>query len=177
MTLQPIAAALQRAQSVLDRRPQAGLHDDPPATSRWESGARVVTRHNNGTAITSDLSVEFGGSGEHVSPGWLFRAGLAACSATSIVMAAATEGIELSALEVRADSRTDARGVLGMSGADGAAVYAGPCDMRLTVRISAKGIDGKRLRAVVERGLRQSPVPNAVQHATSLDLQLDLHAE
>ena len=52
-------------------------------------------------------------------------------------MAAAAEGIELAALEVRASSRSDARGLLGMAEADGAPVSAGPRDVQLHVRIAA----------------------------------------
>jgi uncharacterized OsmC-like protein len=58
---------------------------------------------------------EVGGSGDQVTPGWLFRAGLASCAATRIAMAAAAEGIELATLEVRASSRSDTRGLLGMT--------------------------------------------------------------
>jgi hypothetical protein len=50
MTLQRIAAALQRVESILNRRPAAGLHVDEPAVARWEGGTRVVSRHRNGAS-------------------------------------------------------------------------------------------------------------------------------
>lgn len=42
-TLQTIATAVQRVQAAFKRRPEAGLHDDPPALSQWQGGTRVVT--------------------------------------------------------------------------------------------------------------------------------------
>ena len=177
MRTQEIAAAMQRVEAVLLRRPEAGLHDDAPAAARWTHGTRVVTSHANGMQMPTDMPTELGGSGGQVTPGWLFRAGLASCAATSIAMAAAAAGIELSALEVRASSRSDTRGFLGLpDDATGAAVYAGPGDMQLQVRIAASGMAPERLRTLVEDGLRRSPVPNAVSNTTALAVHIDVDA-
>lgn len=67
----------------------------------------------------------------------LFRAGIASCLATCIAMRAAQAGIELSALEVRASSRSDLRGLFGMKEATGEVVAAGPRGVQLVVRIAA----------------------------------------
>ncbi len=120
---------------------------------------------------------ELGGTGDQVTPGWLFRAGLASCAATSIAMTAAAEGIELTTLEVRASSRSDTRGLLGMTDADGAPVYAGPSDVRMHVRIFAPDAPPERLRALVEKACRCSPIPAAVVNAVPLDLRVDVAAE
>lgn len=173
MNLNEVATAMQRAQTVLQRRPDMGLHDDAPAAARWQGGTRVVSHHANGTRVPTDMPAELGGSGDHVTPGWMFRAGLAACFATTIAMAAAAEGIELDALEVDANSRSDTRGLLGMADADGAPVYAGPQDVRLSVRIAANNASPERLRELVERCRRCSPIPNAVQDAVALGLRID----
>ena len=77
----------------------------------------MVIRNTVGSDIAKDMPVELGGSGDQVTPGWLFRAGVASCAATSITLAARGEGIELTALEVEVGSRSNARGLLGMSGA------------------------------------------------------------
>ena len=126
MTMQTIAAAMQRVESVFQRRPEAGLADDTPATAHWESGTRVVSRHPNGTQVVTDMPSEIGGSGDQVTPGWLLRAALASCAATRIAMAAAAAGVELTTLDVAASSRSDARGLLGMVNADGQPVPAEP---------------------------------------------------
>ena len=174
MTLQNIATALERVQSVLRRRPDLGLHDDTPATATWESGLCVVSSNPNGTRIVSDLPPELGGGGREVTPGWLFRAGVASCAATSIAMAAAARGIELTVLDVRVTSRSDARGLFGMTDTDGEVVCAGPTDMHMNVRIAARGAAPDGLRAVVEEGYRCSPIPCAVQKAVPVALQIEV---
>jgi uncharacterized OsmC-like protein len=170
----PVAIALRRVEAVLQRRPEMGLHDDAPATARWQHGTRVVASHANGAQVPTDMPTELGGSGDQVSPGWLFRAGVASCAATSIAMAAAREGIALTALEVKVGSRTDARGMFGMTGADGVRVSAAPGDLQLRVRIGASDASEARLRELVEAGVRCSPIPSAVQHAVPIALQVEI---
>lgn len=171
-SLQTIATAVQRVQGGLKRRPETAVHDDSPATARWQSGARVVTSHPDGVQVVTDMPAELGGSGDQVTPGWLFRAGLASCATTSIVLAAAAEGIALAALDVTVGSRSDARGLLRMPDEAGQPVDAGPADLHLQVRIDAPGVAPDRLRALVEGALRCSPVPSLVQQATPLALRL-----
>ena len=176
-TTQEIAAALNRAAEVFRRRPEAGLHDDAAAAARWEGGLRVVASHANGTQVPSDMPASLGGGGGEVTPGWLFRAGLASCSAASIAMTAAAEGIELAALEVHANSKSDARALIGVAQGDGSPVYAGPCDVRLSVRNSARGVSPERLRTLAEEGLRRSTVFNVLPNATPATVDIDVGAE
>jgi uncharacterized OsmC-like protein len=173
MTTQRIAAALQRVETALRRRPEAGLHDDAPATARWEGGTRVVSSHANGSRLSTDMPSELGGSGDHVTPGWLFRAGLASCFATRVAMGAAAQGIELSILEVHARSRSDTRGLLGILDPGGEPVFAGPGDVQLHVRISASGISPERLRELVDQSRRCSPIPAAVETGVPLAVTVD----
>jgi len=167
-----LIAALRRAEDFFRRRPELGLHDDAPATARLEFGTRIATSHPNGTTISSDMPTELGGTGDRITPGWLSRAGLAACATTTIAMAAAAQEIELSALEVRVDSRTDTRGLLGMEDAGGERVSASPRDFVLSVTIAARGVAAERLRSVVDEGLRRSPVSTALQNSIVADLRI-----
>jgi uncharacterized OsmC-like protein len=176
MTTGNVCATLRRAAQALEHRPDMGLHDDAPATARWDGDVRVATSHANGTTIHSDMPRELGGAGERITPGWLFRAGLAACATTSIAMTAAAQGIALSMLEIQVRSRSDTRGLLGMHDGDGKPVYAGPQGLTLDVRIAAPGIDAERLRKLVDDGCRCSPVPNAVQHALPMPIHVDVVA-
>jgi uncharacterized OsmC-like protein len=170
-----IAAALKRVEKVLLRSPKTGLHADAPATARWDGGTKVISSHANGTQFASDLPTEMGGEGSAVTPGWLLRAGLASCVATRIAMAAATEGIELSALEIVASSRSDVRGLLEMADTNGERVTAGPSDVQLHVRIAAAdGTTAERLRLLVERSNRCSPVSCAVQDVTPIELRIEV---
>ena len=173
MSLQTVAAALERVRTVLTRRPDLALHEDAPATARWQGGMRNVVSHTNGIAVETDMAQEIGGTGDRVSPGWLFRAGVASCAVTTIAMRAAAEGVALTTLEAHVESRTDMRGMLGMPGPDGAPVGAAPCEMHLRVRIAAEGLGADELEALVGRGCRCSPVPSAVATPTPLTIHVD----
>jgi uncharacterized OsmC-like protein len=174
MSAQYVADAMQRAEVVLRRRPDMGMHDDAPATASWRGSTRIVTRHANGIEVQTDMPSELGGTGDQVTPGWLMRAGLAACTATRIAMGAAAAGIELTTLELRATSRSDTRGLLGMPDTDGGAVCAGPQDVQLHVTIAAQGVSAERLRALVEESHRCSPVPCAMENTTPVGLHIEV---
>lgn len=174
MTQPHIKGPLKRVQAVMERRPATGWHEDGPATARWAGGMRVVASHANGTEVPSDMPSELGGTGDLITPGWLFRAGLAACATTSIAMAAAAEGLELSSLEVKVTSWSDTRGLLGMTEPNGQPVFAGPGDVQLTVRIAANGAPQDRLRALVQAAVARSPIPSALQAAIPLALRIDI---
>lgn len=171
-----VAEAVARARAVLEQRPGAGLHADSPATARWQGGLAVRASHASGFAVETDMPAELGGSGAGVTPGWLFRAGLANCAATAIALTAAAEGIELEALEVTAESRSDARGLLGMTGSDGAPVSAGSQDLHLFVRIAAGGVAPERLTALVERCQGLAPIGVAVREGRAISLSVAVGA-
>jgi len=176
MAAQEIAAAMLRVETVLRRRPEAGVHEDAPAVASWQGGTRVLSRHANGAALPTDMPGELGGSGDQVTPGWLFRAGLASCLATCIAMRAAASGIELESLVVIAASRSDTRGLLGMADASGDPVCAAPIEVELSARISAPGTSPDRLRELVEESHRCSPVPTALRNAVPVTLRIELGA-
>lgn len=173
MATEDIAAAVLRVQTVLQRRPQTGLHDDAPATAHWQGGLRVVSSHANGTEVASDMPTELGGSGDTVSPGWLFRAGLAACLATCIAIQAAARGITLTELEVRATSRSDLRGLFGMRDSAGGTVGAGPLAAGLAVRIVAPGAAREELDRLVEQSYLWSPISAAVRDGVPVNLTIE----
>jgi uncharacterized OsmC-like protein len=169
-----VAMAMQRAEQVFRRKPAMGLHDDAPVTVRWERGTRMVASHASGAQMQTDMPVELGGTGDQITPGWLFRAGVASCAATTIAMHAAASGIELAHLEVRITSRSDTRGLLGLEGDDGQVVYPGPHDLRMHVRIAAHGVAPEALRALVERSRGCAPMGAAVENAVPMALDIDV---
>ena len=177
MAAQDIAAARQRVEAVLRRRPETGVDDDAPATAQWAGGTRVISSHGNGTQIATDMPAALGGSGDRITPGWLMRAGLASCTATCIAMDAAAQGIELQTLEVRASSRSDLRGQLGLPDADGSAVPAAPFDVQMRVRIAALGVAAESLRALVQTSYRNSPIACAIVNALPVALHIEANAE
>lgn len=175
MAVEELASALERVVTVLHRRPDLGLHDDAPATVTWNGGLRLTAQHANGKHMLTDMPQELGGTGDQVSPGWLLRAGLASCTATCIAMLAAREGIELTQLELRASSRSDTRGILGIKDAHGEAISAGPRDMELQVRIGAMNAPSEQLRDLVQRAFACSPVPCAI--AQPIEIALNIEAQ
>jgi len=176
MTRQRIAVALRRLQSILKRRPSAGAALDAAALSSWQGAGRIVTRHAGGTQMLTDLPRALGGAGEAVTPGWLLRAGLAACLASSIVLVAALEDIELTLLEVEATSRSDVRGLFGMCDAAGRVIGPGPLTLSVTVRIGARHASPARLRALVEQSRRCSPVAAALAEPVAIEMRVETRA-
>ncbi len=174
MSIQDIASAIRRVESVLGRRPEAGLHGDAPACASWDGGTRVVTRAADGTQVVTDMPAELGGAGGQFTPGWLLRAALASCATTRIAMAAATEGTVLDVLEARAVSSSDTRGLLGIADAGGQPVPAGPRTLELHIRIAAAGVPPQRLRALVEGSRVCAPVTCAMETPVPVALHLDV---
>ena len=170
-----IQAALQRVESVLTRRPDKGLHTDTPARARWEHDLVVRSHHPGGSSVLTDMPPELGGGGREVTPGWLMRAGLAACTVTCVVFAAAAEGIELQSVEASAESESDARGILGMREADATPVPSAPRALDLKVRVAARGVSPARLERLVETARLRSAVLCAL--ADGVQVRLSVQAE
>lgn len=174
MTVEEIAASMERVSSALMRKPHAGLKDDAPATVRWAGGLRTVARSESGAEVATDLPVAIGGDDSAPPPGWLLRTALASCAVTRIAMEAATRGITLSTLEADATSRSDLRGLLGVPAPDGSAVSAGPLAMDLHVHISAPGVDADTLRALVAATPGVSPVTSAIEQPLAVGLHIEV---
>jgi len=167
-----IAAAFDRTERLLHRRPSAGVHDDAPAVARWIGDARTYASDGCGHGLATDLPHALGGDANGPSPGWLLRAGLASCLATCIATLAAREGVELAALEVEARSRSDVRGMFAMDDG-GVTVDPGPSQLELVVRIAAPGLSPDAVRQLVERANAISPVSAALQLARPVSLRIE----
>ena len=167
-----IAEAMQRAVNVFQRRPEMGLHDDAAGRAVWRGGTRVSNLHDSGLQMDTDMPKELGGSGDCVSPGWLFRAGIAACSTTVIAMIAASQGITLDHLEIVVSSQSDTRGVLGMQDSAGELINPGPQAIGMQVSIRAAGVDAAVLQRLVEEGLQRSPMQSALLRHPPLSVQV-----
>jgi uncharacterized OsmC-like protein len=168
MGMQAVADALARLEKVLRRKPEAGLSADAPARARWtgpDNALRVACRHPAGHEVLTDMPAELGGNGDQPTPGWLYRAGMAACATTSIAMLAAAEGVMLARLEVEATSVSDARGLVELHDERGVAASPAPLDQALRVRIAADGATPAQLQSLVQRALQRSPIPRAAMAA------------
>ncbi len=154
--MENIRTVAERAAQHLTENPDAGAEVDSPATATLEKGLRFRIEGPKGE-IATDMAQSVGGAASAPSPGWLMRAALASCDASLIAIEAARDRVELTTLEVVVESDSDSRGLLGV--ADD--VPAGPLAVR--TRISVAGADEERLREIVARALRRSPVKDALE--------------
>jgi uncharacterized OsmC-like protein len=89
-------------------------------------------------------------------------------------MAAAVEGIDLTSVEVQANSRSDLRGLMGMKAASGATPSPAPSDVQLHVRICAPQVSHERLQALVAHSQACSPVQIAATQALPIEVSVEV---
>jgi uncharacterized OsmC-like protein len=161
--MEAIRNAMKTASDYLAENPDAATGIDAAATAVLEDGLRFRVDGPNG-AITTDMSKSVGGGASAPTPGWLMRAALAACDASTVAMEAARDGIELSDLSVSVESDTDFRGVLGVDGA----AHPGPLEVRTRIELAAPDATEEQLREIVRRAEERSPVRDALTREVSL---------
>ena len=163
-----IREAILNVRTALASKADAGPAPDRPAVAAMEDGLRCRAEGGDGWAIVTDMPTPVGGGGSAPTPGWLIRAALASCAATTIAMRAAELDITLTRLEVTAESETDMRGLLAV----GNGVQPGPAAARLRVELEAEGTDRKRLEELVEWADSHSPVGDCVRRAVPFELEI-----
>lgn len=163
-----IRAAIEKAVRYLSENPDEARYTDSVARATLDDSLRVGVDGPDGERIVTDLPRGVGGLAEHPTPGWLFRAAVASCVASTVAMEAAREGIDLESLDVEVDSASDDRGILGMD----PDVSPGPSSMSIRVTVAAAGVDPERLREVVAAGAGRCPVCDATKRA--VDVTVDI---
>jgi uncharacterized OsmC-like protein len=161
--------ALERAQRIFLERPAAARKAGATATAAWRNGLLCeITGPGSENAVT-DMPEPMGGSGSGPSPGWLLRAGMASCAATSIAMRAAMLGIELKQLEVSVNNESDARGIVGIPNAPTAFD-----NMRMSIKIGANGVEEYRLRELATWAEAHSPVSCTLRDSPRVSLDISV---
>jgi uncharacterized OsmC-like protein len=163
-----IRAAIAGASEWLRQHPAEARYTDSTATARLESGLRITVSGPSGESIATDMPAAVGGAGSAASPGWLYRAALAACVLSLATMRAAQLGITAFRCEVDVDSESDDRGILGVD----PEVPAGPLSIRVGVRLSADAADGEQLEGVARWAIDHCPVAEAAGRAVPLRLEV-----
>lgn len=161
-----IGQAIDKAIHYLSNHPDEARYTDSYARATLGQGLRVEVVGASGERIVTDMPGGVGGRGQEPSPGWLSRAAVASCVASTVAMEAAREGVTLSSLEVEVDSESDDRGILGMD----ETVPAGPLSMR--IRIRAAGESKERLPELVERGAWRCPSLDATSRAVGVSVEI-----
>jgi uncharacterized OsmC-like protein len=175
MGQQEIKQALDGAIEYLTNNRQDAKYTDSPATARLKSPDALAV-HVTGpesARLDTDMPTSVGGGNGAPSPGWFLRAAEASCVATMIGMRAAQLSIPLQDVEVVVDSESDDYGILGL--ADD--VPAGPVSTRISVRITAKEVNGNPtsssdLQDLVEWAVAHCPVVDAVRRSVPVSLEV-----
>lgn len=147
----------------LEANPADGEGDDAGVRAVRSGPLSFVAVDENGHQVTSDMSESVGGSAAAMSPGTLLRGALACCTATSVAILAATDGIELTRLEVEVQSRSDDRGVFGLGG-----VPPEPLHVRVIFRLESPTASDEQLRELADEAERRSPVAQALRRGVAV---------
>lgn len=164
-----IGESIEKAVEYLTENPDAARYTDSVARATLGDSLRVVVEGPDGERLETDMTRGIGGLGEHPSPGWLFRAAIASCVASTIGMEAARAGVELTSLHVEVDSQSDDRGILGLH----PDAPAGPISAGVRVQGSADGVDHEQLVEILERGASRCPVCDATKRAVEVVVDID----
>lgn len=165
-----IRAAIEEAVGYLSEHPDEARYTDSVARASLGDSLRVDVEGPDGERIVADMPRGVGGLAEHPTPGWLFRAAVASCVASTVAMEAAREGIELTALDVEVDSESDDRGILGMD----PDVSAGPSSMRIQITAAAQAVDPERLREIIAIGAARCPVCDATKRPVDVNVEIGI---
>jgi uncharacterized OsmC-like protein len=161
--MESIRSAIEKASGYLRENPDAATGTDAAATAVHEDGLRFRVEGPKGHVI-SDMSESVGGAATAPTPGWLLRAALASCDATTVAMEAAREGVELTDLKVIVESESDFRGVLGVD----PLVHPGPLAVQVRIELAAPDATEDQLREIVQRAESHSPVRDAIAREVSM---------
>jgi uncharacterized OsmC-like protein len=165
--MEAIRKAIEKASGYLRENPDAATGTDAAATAVREDGLRFRVEGPKGE-LTTDMSESVGGGATAPTPGWLMRAALASCDATTVAMEAAREGVELTDLKVTVESESDFRGVLGVD----PSVHPGPVVVRVRIELTAPDATEDQLRAIVQRAESHSPVRDALAREISMSTEM-----
>lgn len=149
-----IQESIQGVIEYYTKNPEKAVGSDKEAIAVIEEGLRVRATGPDGQTLVCDMPKGLGGGATAPSPGWMMRASLANCEAVMIALRAAQLGIELSTLEVRVDSVSDDRGMLGADDSK----PAGPLNMKVSIRIGADRVPAEKLHEIIAWAEKHSPV-------------------
>ncbi len=164
-----VAGSIEKAVRYLTEHPDEARYTDSSARATLGDSLRVEVDGPTGESTVTDMPAAVGGRGENPSPGWLFRAAMASCVASTVAMEVAREGLSLVSLEVEVDSESDDRGMLGID----ESIPAGPLSTRIRIRASGEGSQQERFREVIERGAARCPVCDATKRAVDVSLEIE----
>ena len=163
-----IRAAIEGASAYLKEHPEDARYTDSVATARLDSGLRVEVAGPNGEALVTDMPKGVGGAASSPSPGWYFRAAVAACALSLATMRAAQLGLTVFRCDVEVDSESNDYGILGLD----TSTPAGPLSMRVHFRMTADGAGLDTLEEIAVWAVDHCPVADAVKRGVPLHIEV-----
>lgn len=163
-----IREAIANASAYLAGHPDEARTTDSVARASVVDGLRVRVDGAAGETLETDMPASVGGGGESPSPGWYFRAALAACVTSLCAMRAAQLGWDGFDVSVEVDSESDDRGILGLD----RSVPGGPLSLRISVRATAPGIGLAELEELAVWAVEHCPVSDAVRRAVPVHIEV-----
>ena len=164
-----VRESLERLHRVFLERPAAAKKSNPSASATWQDGLRCEVTGSYGETVITDMPPAMGGDGTGPNPGWLLRASMASCTATTIAMRAARLGVTLRSLKVTVHSETDARGMVGIDG-----VSTALSGLRMSIEIAGENIPDQQLRDLAEIGEAQSTVSCTLRERPPLAIEVSI---
>lgn len=158
---------LERVKRIFTEKPASARTQNTTATATWRERLSCDVSGPSNEHAATDMPEVMGGTGSGPNPGWLLRAGVASCAATAIAMRAAMQGVELSTLEVKVDSESDARGLVGIPGVSTALEK-----LRMSIRIGAAGVAEAELRELATWGETNSPVGCTLRDPRAVTIEI-----
>jgi uncharacterized OsmC-like protein len=165
-----IAEQLASLEGFYADQPHRATAADVPATAVLGPDLTCEVTGPDGWSIRTAMMRAVGGDASGPTPGWVMRSALVSCTATTIAMRAAQEGIEIEAVEVVAESRSDGRGLLGLDG-----YHPEPVEMHLTVTVSAPGVDPEVVERIVRRADLSTPIGESIRNPLAITTDI-VHA-
>lgn len=170
MSAANIREALEKLGRLITEQPEKARAKNVPAIARLVEGLRCEVKGPNGETVHTDMPPAVGGAASAPAPGWLLRASLASCTATTIAMRAAKLGVSLTTLEVTVESSSDNRGMLGLDDK----ISAGLSPITTRVKIGASDMAADQLRELAEWGDRHSPIACTARSSPSWSFEVQV---
>jgi uncharacterized OsmC-like protein len=168
MANQAIREAIDHVAKVIATNPEKARVSNATAIASLKNDLSFSISDPNGESINTDMPRGIGGGGGVPQPGWLLRAALASCTGTVIAMRAAQLGIDLEKLEVRVESHSDNRGLLGLDEGVSAALI----ELRTVVRIRAANASRDQLVSLARWADAHSPVACTLRNMLAGEIEV-----
>lgn len=170
MTNTHIQQSVERVIQMFREHPERRRSSDKAAVAVVERDLRCRAEGPGGAVLITDMARGLGGGATAPSPSWFFRAALATCDASMIVLRAAQMGITLTTLDVTVESESDDAGLLGVDDT----ASAGALQVRTSIRIGSNTASPERLRELVAWAEMHSPVGDMLRRAVPTALIVDI---